>query len=140
MKKLSNILSILLVLVVVFTSCAKDDDDNTSQNQIVGKWQVIESNRIQDGKIVYTNADGMIGVIIEFNSNLSYSIIDQNVLVETGTYIINGSVIGIKETGTNDDYSSATFTISDDTLRVYAQSSDDDDTDEIRETVAKRVN
>lgn len=149
MKKFSMILSVLLALVVVFASCTKDDD-NTSQNQIVGKWKVTAVNETENGKPVATTAD-IQRYVLEFNSNLSYTVTYQNVLVETGTYIINGGTISLKVNGVDVDYgsvisddetnySSGTFTIFDDnTLHIYFQFSEYS-VIYIREIVASRIN
>lgn len=132
--------SLILVLIIVFASCTNDYNENTSQNQIIGKWEVTTGDVTENGKpVVITDEESIIGTILEFNLNLSYTIKFQSALLEAGTYIVNGGAINFTPTDEDQDTYSLIFNISDDVLYIYNHWRDDDN-DFSAEIVATRIN
>jgi len=121
MKKFLILFSLVIACVTLFSSCSKDDDSN-STTSIVGKWKVISIDETKNGEPV--NGDDLIenqksiGTIIEFNSNLTYTVRQQNMLKEAGVYEIKGSSLNVKPS-TEDNYHSVIFNISGNELHYY---------------------
>jgi hypothetical protein len=124
---------------VTFKKSNANNIPDNSPDEIVGKWQVTATYRHEYGK-PDTTTEEMTGVIFEFNANLSYSSIYQHRVADTGTYFINGSVISLKSTEA-DEYSTSTFSISDNTLHLfYVGDFDYGEEPIVCEIVASRIN
>lgn len=82
MKRIKYLLLVIIALVcavTAFSSCSKNDDDNTEAS-ICGKWECISVNY---GK--WGNNDGMsVGDILYLNEDYTYKIVGNN--SEKGTW------------------------------------------------------
>lgn len=135
MRKLLNILTLSLLCLTLLIGCNKEDNTDIS-GQIVGKWKVITVKQTQNGKTVPTTND-ITGAILEFTSDLSYSVSVQNDEKETGSYKLKGDTIILMDPDGGDENPGKFEFSSDGKLHLYFQRKDDIT---IREIVLSKVN
>ncbi len=121
MKRFFSLGLIAIVLAAfAFTSCSKDDDDDS--NGIVGKWELVSMKMEAGGMSLTFEGEDLDTDIMEFKSDgtcTSTSEEDGKTVVDKGKYSISGDVLTVTdEEGTKE---SIKFSISGNTLVLYQE-------------------
>ena len=131
MKKFFSLGLIATVLAVfTFSSCSKDDDDDS----IVGKW-ALTSMKLEGNGISFSyDVDEGYSETLEFKSDgtcISTSEFDGDKDVATGKYSVSGNVLSVTD---EDGTEKINFSVSGNTLTLYNEGYYDASEDEFLET------
>lgn len=98
MKKFTSLSFMLVAALLMFSSCSKDDDGAPALDAALleGEW-IIEKTVISDGGETSTEEDDQ--TTYTFNADKTYHILRTVVVVEEGTYSLNGHILFLDSEG-----------------------------------------
>lgn len=109
--KTSALITLTLVSVLIFTSCNKDNDDQSETQSIVGKWRTVKFDYYVNGAFDETQTtveeNSTCPDYVEFKANDTYVVIENDANCnatadESGTYEFNGTNIITNSNGSTE--------------------------------------
>jgi hypothetical protein len=132
MKNLSFLSIALLTFFVLFFSACKKDDELSTRDKLIGKWnyELASYEDYENGELVDSGSDPIVGATIEFKENgtLVANFIDRedgSTQTDNGVWSLDGDNITIGEVGDSETGKISEITTEKMTLAFEEEFTDD---------------